>query len=60
MEVHISKINSIPSLISTNLNGLQHIRTLSDVFQKVKKVFGQANPKQINNCVGQLSWQTFI
>ena len=55
MEVIISKFNSIPSVKSTYLNGRQNIRTLSDVFQKVKNVFVQANPKPINNCVEQLS-----
>ena len=60
MEVIISKFNSIPSVKSTYLNGRQNIRTLSDVFQKVKNVFVQANPKPINNCVEQLSQQTFI
>ena len=59
MEVIISRINSIPSLKSTYVNSLQDTRTLSDVFQKIKKKFVQANPKQINNRVGQLSWQIY-
>ena len=59
-EVIISKINSIASVKSTYLNGLQNIRILSDVFQKIKNIFMPANPKQINNRVGQLSWQSFI
>ena len=37
IEVINSKINYIPSVKSTYLNSLHNIRTLSDVFLKVKK-----------------------
>ena len=53
IEVIGSKINSTPSAKSTYLTGIQNIRTLSDVFQKVKNVFVQANPKRINDYVGE-------
>ena len=54
MEVLIMKIQSIPTL------NTRYILGLTDIFKKVKNVFFNANPKRINDRVGQLSWQTFV
>ena len=43
IEVLIFRINPILSIKLTYVNGLQKIRTISDVFQKVMSVFIQAN-----------------
>ena len=60
MEVLIMKIESIPTLNTVYENNYQNKRELKDIFKKVNNIFAKANSKQINDRIGQLSWQTFV
>ena len=53
------KIQSIPTLYKRYLNNIRNIRELTHIFKKVKNIFSNANPKPINDWIGQLSWQIF-
>ena len=59
MEVVIMKIQSIPTLYTRYLNNIQNTGKLTHIFKKVKYIYNNANPKRINDRIGQLNWQTF-